>query len=423
MMQWLANLAAYSVQLAVLVATAVLLMTALRVRSPRVSLAFWQVLFAAALLSPFGQLWMPRDPSQDLDAAGVLWRVIAVEGETSTGSTWFDRGPATLLVAAFAIGAVVRLGWLALGLIRLRTIRKESAWAETLGPLAASLQRELGVAADVRFSNEVDTPATIGIRRPVVLLPHRVQDLEPSLQRAVLSHELIHVRRRDWLSAMVEELWCAVLWFHPAARALASRLSLARETLVDEATIAQTGDRRAYVAALLAFSAPQPRLHGATALIGQRHLQQRIDLIAQEGSMRRSSLAIRLAVVAGIVAAAGLTAMSYAPLVAAVPDQSERPARPSTDSSIVLPKVVHEVKPEYTREAMEARIQGSIFMSVVVLASGEVGDVTVTQSLDKEYGLDQQAVDAARQWTFEPGTRKGKPVPVEVEIEMRFTLK
>jgi TonB family protein len=39
------------------------------------------------------------------------------------------------------------------------------------------------------------------------------------------------------------------------------------------------------------------------------------------------------------------------------------------------------------------------------------------------FGLDQQAVDAARQWTFKPGTKDGKPVAVRVHIELTFTLK
>ena len=62
-------------------------------------------------------------------------------------------------------------------------------------------------------------------------------------------------------------------------------------------------------------------------------------------------------------------------------------------------------------------------MRVVVLASGEVGDTTVTQSLDDTYGLDDQAVIAAKQWKFRPGMKDGKPVAVEVTIEMMFTLR
>ena len=76
-----------------------------------------------------------------------------------------------------------------------------------------------------------------------------------------------------------------------------------------------------------------------------------------------------------------------------------------------------------TAAAMEARIQGTVWMTAVVLTSGDVGEVAVVKSLDTEHGLDQQAVDAVRRWKFEPGTREGKPVAVEVTIEMTFTLK
>ena len=87
------------------------------------------------------------------------------------------------------------------------------------------------------------------------------------------------------------------------------------------------------------------------------------------------------------------------------------------------PRLVSEVKPNYTREAMEARIQGNVRLEAVVLTTGEVGDVEVTQSLDTVYGLDDEAVKAISQWRFEPGTKDGKAVAVRVEVEMTFKLK
>jgi TonB family protein len=87
------------------------------------------------------------------------------------------------------------------------------------------------------------------------------------------------------------------------------------------------------------------------------------------------------------------------------------------------PRLLSEVKPNYTPEAMEARIQGSVMLEAVVLATGEVGDVVVTQSLDEVYGLDEAAVRSIKQWRFEPGTKDGKPVAVLIEVEMSFTLK
>lgn len=92
-------------------------------------------------------------------------------------------------------------------------------------------------------------------------------------------------------------------------------------------------------------------------------------------------------------------------------------------SGVTLPVVVSEVKPDYTPEAKAARIQGTVLLDAVVLADGNVGDVMVARSLDTTYGLDQRAVDAARQWKFKPGTKDGKPVAVRVSIELKFTLK
>jgi protein TonB len=90
---------------------------------------------------------------------------------------------------------------------------------------------------------------------------------------------------------------------------------------------------------------------------------------------------------------------------------------------IVVPRLVKEVKPNYTAEARAKKIQGLIGLDAVVLKDGTVGDVNVTKSLDGVYGLDEEAVKALKQWVFEPGQKDGKPVPVRVNVEMTFNLK
>ena len=95
----------------------------------------------------------------------------------------------------------------------------------------------------------------------------------------------------------------------------------------------------------------------------------------------------------------------------------------TTKDGVTLPVPVRSVKPGYTAAAMDAHIEGKVLLGVLVLDDGKVGEVTVTESLDKEYGLDTQAVEAARQWLFKPGTKDGKPVAVRVALEMTFTLK
>jgi periplasmic protein TonB len=90
---------------------------------------------------------------------------------------------------------------------------------------------------------------------------------------------------------------------------------------------------------------------------------------------------------------------------------------------LVMPTVLRDVKPRYTTEAMRARIEGAVVVSAIVQADGTVRDVQVLRSLDPVFGLDQAAINAARQWLFRPGLMAGLPVPVAITIELSFNLR
>jgi TonB family protein len=92
-------------------------------------------------------------------------------------------------------------------------------------------------------------------------------------------------------------------------------------------------------------------------------------------------------------------------------------------NGVTLPRVLHEERPQYTSDAMRAKVQGTVLLECVVRPDGSVGDVQVVRSLDPTFGLDQQAVAAARKWRFAPGTRLGEAVPVLITIELTFTLR
>jgi TonB family protein len=93
------------------------------------------------------------------------------------------------------------------------------------------------------------------------------------------------------------------------------------------------------------------------------------------------------------------------------------------DPRVVPPKLLHQVPPVYTTAGLRARIVGSVEVDAVVLPDGTVGQVRVVKSLDKATGLDDQALGAAREWTFKPGTLDGKPVPMIVGIVLTFSLR
>ena len=94
----------------------------------------------------------------------------------------------------------------------------------------------------------------------------------------------------------------------------------------------------------------------------------------------------------------------------------------ATAAGIERPKLLVDAKPRYTSEAMRAKIQGDIEVQMVVNAKGEVERVRVTQSLDKVYGLDSEALAAAKQFKFLPGKLNGKEVPVAVNVSLTFRL-
>lgn len=95
------------------------------------------------------------------------------------------------------------------------------------------------------------------------------------------------------------------------------------------------------------------------------------------------------------------------------------PYRPG--SGITAPSILREVRPDYTDEGRRRGVEGDVVVEVVVRADGSVGSVTLLQGLGA--GLDQRAIDAVRQWRFNPARRYGTPVDVIVEVAVEFRLR
>ena len=93
-------------------------------------------------------------------------------------------------------------------------------------------------------------------------------------------------------------------------------------------------------------------------------------------------------------------------------------------NGVSAPIVVRDQKPLYTSEAMLRRIQGETELDCIVLRDGTVGKCDVVKPLDSnQFGLDNEAVKAAKKWVFRPGTRQGEPVNVLVRIILEFNMR
>ena len=115
--------------------------------------------------------------------------------------------------------------------------------------------------------------------------------------------------------------------------------------------------------------------------------------------------------------------LAAALLIGSAASAAELKSGPQPGNGVTLPLLIKEVKPAYTSDAMRAKIQGTVLLECVVRPDGTVTDIQVLRSLDPTFGLDQEAIKAARQWRFRPGMRLGEPVPVLVTIELTFTLR
>ena len=92
-------------------------------------------------------------------------------------------------------------------------------------------------------------------------------------------------------------------------------------------------------------------------------------------------------------------------------------------NGVTMPTILTEVKPSYTAEAMRAKVQGAVMVEAIVREDGSVGQVRIVRSLDRTFGLDEEALRAVKNWRFRPGQRQGRNVAVIVEIELTFTLR
>jgi TonB family protein len=90
--------------------------------------------------------------------------------------------------------------------------------------------------------------------------------------------------------------------------------------------------------------------------------------------------------------------------------------------AVSAPRLITEVKPKYTNDALRRRIQGTVVLEVVVTRDGCTSQIHVVGSLDRG-GLDEEAVAAVTQWRFEPGRLAGAPVDVRVLIMLDFTIR
>ncbi len=415
---WLSNLAAYSAQVVCVAAAGGLLVALLRIESARARYGIWRTLLAICLLLPWlqGRQTVAAGRDATVGTRMVLVGLPAAQGPASESSLPVSA----IVIAVLAGGVAVRGLWMSIGLLRLGRLRTAGVAAPPDGA-HADAARAIGAAADIRFVPNLRQPVTFGVRRAVVLLPEALRACPEDIQRAVVCHELQHVRRRDWIWLVGEEGVRTALWFHPAIWWLVSRVQLAREEVVDDLVVRVTGDRRSYVKALLTFADEAP-LSPAPAFARKRHLFRRMQRISKETVMSTKRIVLSCAVMALLITGGTWLATGAFPLSESVlaqgpagaPGPLERRAKPITPENPV-PRRTYRVLPDYPPELVSANLDAILTARVTIDNSGRVAEARIVTSTVVNAGNPatrppgtsdaafRAAVDAAvRQWQYDP---------------------
>jgi TonB family protein len=373
----LTNIGAYSTQVMLLVGLATAVGGLLRLDVASVRYGYWRTVLAICLLLPLLQGRQLPATAEAAQSATVDVRVSMTEAVGAQAAPSIDWR--AVVFPILAAGAVGRLLWLALNLVRLYRLRRAGTAAA-----ASSVHSELcdliGVRPEILYVDRLRQPVTFGLLRPVILLPSALSERSEDIQRAVISHELFHVKRRDWGWLVAEEIVCAVLWFNPAVWWLVSRVHLARELVVDELAVLATGRRRAYVAALMAF-ADETSLAPVAAFGGRAQLFDRIVLLSKESGMTARRLLFTLAVSTAALAAGTWQAVKAFPLIArepqavrqTAPGPLEQQAKPVTPEN-PIPRRTNFEAPFYPAEAASVGARGRVTLMITLDALGRIAE-------------------------------------------------
>lgn len=246
-----------------------------------------------------------------------------------------------LLATGYATGLGLMLTFLALQWRAARRLTSECdrvddpEWSHLLHACASAMH----VVRPVRLlrSRDRSMPVTLGIRRPVIVVPSIADTWSADRRRAVLLHELAHVARRDCLTQMLAWTACAVYWFHPAAWWTARRLQVERELACDDLVVAAGAGAREYAGHLLEiaydFGAHRaPAL--AVSMARRRQLEHRL-LALVDAARNRTVPALRLRLASAVTAVLLIALLAGATTreVAAAHQGGTQPA--TTDKSLV----------------------------------------------------------------------------------------
>lgn len=264
------------------------------------------------------------------------------------------------------------------------------------------------------------------MRRRVLLAPRDFLESVPTSDfEAVVAHEFAHMARHDFAKNLIYGLIALPVAWHPVLWLTRARIVESRERVCDAMAAGAVEGRESYARSLLrlasALSGAEPvaALH-ALGIFDSRDFERRIMNLTGKRVEIRGARRMIVAAACGLI---GLAVCASALTLRVGVDDS------ATNSTAAKPKhidvkmlkIVHMVTPKYPVQAKTDRLSGVVLLNTIVGKDGSVEHIDVKQSLRDD--CDQAAIDAVRQWQYEPVLLNGQPIDVETTITVTFSLK
>jgi TonB family protein len=264
----------------------------------------------------------------------------------------------------------------------------------------------------------------VGIKRQALLLPPGFLELLSAAELdAVLAHEFAHMRRRDFAKNLLYGLISLPASYHPLLSLTRARVAETRELVCDAMAAEAVGGRECYARSLLRLASllsvqTAPAMLHAIGIFDANIFERRVMHLTRRNfeirGVRRVAIATACFLVALVTCASALALRME---VAEPSDQASTHAKVHVKAGDL--KLVTNVPPVYPVEAKKAKIQGTVLLSTIIGKDGAVENLSVVSGPS---ALQAAALDAVRQWRYEPFLLNGDPVEVETTIKIVFTL-
>jgi beta-lactamase regulating signal transducer with metallopeptidase domain len=310
-------------------------------------------------------------------------------------------------VSLWLAGVLALTGWLLAGWVQVRRWRLITSLAPQWRDILAELAERLRLRRVVRVleSHLADVPMTLGWLRPVILVPAcALTGLTPEQLRALLAHELAHVKRYDYLVNLVQSLVETLLFYHPAVWWISWRVRAEREHCCDDLAVRACESPATYVGALasaaalgrerLAEARCAPGLRGsrlAVAATGGALLDRARRVLGVSAPQRHQSaqwLAGALVLGATVTMGAGLHVAS-AQLTSAERKSRDEPtaSQPAATEREELARAIEREQLRYNRLRVELRVQDRQIPADGEPEPGRKQLYTVTAASDMQRGV------------------------------------